>query len=190
MNEHETALRIRELDLWLARNRQAEAEFNRAEANFRNAEAALHAFRIKQPHEKKKSGRPGFWKSPHGLFFVQEVDRVRKKRNCKIAFAIDVVKKKTLQMSRWRQAHSLQNPYMEKTAATLARLSRSALQVRYQEARRYWRFVLAPELHQEEEDSVHRNFDEALSAWRAASTAWRHIIDEHSTLTRNPYDFS
>ena len=32
------------------------------------------------------------------------------------------------------------------------RLSGPALQVRYQEARRYWMFLIAPELHQKEEE--------------------------------------
>jgi hypothetical protein len=190
MNENKRTLR--RIELWLAKNRQAEAECNTAEANVRKAEAALQKFRTKQPHEKKKSGRPGFWKSPHGLFFVQEVDRVRKKRNGKIASAIRIVRTKTFQRSRWCQARGLRDPIIEQRAARLMRLSGPALQVRYQEARRYWMFLIAPELHQKEEESLKRNFDEALSAWGAASTAWRKLGEAcpNITLTRNPYDFS
>ena len=66
MNENKRTLR--RIELWLAKNRQAEAECNTAEANVRKAEAALQKFRTKQPHEKKKSGRPGFWKSPMAYF--------------------------------------------------------------------------------------------------------------------------
>jgi hypothetical protein len=181
MNEHKRALRT--IELWLAKDRQAEAECNTAEANCRKAEAALHRFYTKQPHKKKKSGRPGFWKSPHGLFFVQEVDSVRKKQNCKIAFAIETVRRKTLKRSRWWQARRLQNPIIER-AARLMRLSGPALQVRYQEARRYWMFLIAPELHQKEEESLKRNLDEALSAWRAASTAWLNLAEEHYSDTQ------
>ena len=53
-------------------------------------------------------------------------------------------------------------------------------------------FLIAPELHQKEEECLKRNFDEALSAWGAASTAWRKLGEAcpNITLTRNPYDFS
>ena len=139
MNEDERALRT--VELWLAKNRQAEANCNRTEANFRKAEVALQKFRARGPHKKQKPGRPGFWKSPAGLLFVREVDSVREKRNCSIAFAIKTVKLKAIRWSRWYQARAPRDLIME-TVKRLARTSCSALQVRYQEARRYWSFLL------------------------------------------------
>jgi hypothetical protein len=62
---------------------QAEANCKTAKADFRKAEAALHKFYATGPRKKKKSGRPGFWKSSDGLSFVWEVERLRKERRFK-----------------------------------------------------------------------------------------------------------
>jgi hypothetical protein len=181
---------LKAIDLWLARNRQAEADYKAAEAKTRKAEAALQKFYANGPHKKKKSGRPSFWKSPQGLFFVMEVDDIRKDRNCKITKAIKSVRNKTIQRTKWCQADGLKGPV---AAATLAKLPDDQLPVRYQEARRYWSFLIDPESHQREEQSLKRNFDEAFSAWSAALTAWQSLIEEARPLkdsARRALDFS
>jgi len=159
------------------------AEMRQAEANFRKAEAVLQKFYAKGPKQKEKSGRPPFWKSFHGLFFVKEVDDFAKKRkSCKVAFAIKTVK------NRWCQS-GLKDLI---TVATLAKLSHEASQVRYQEARQYWLFLLDPESYQKKEQSLQRNVDEALSAWGAATTALKYVVRASQVRigARNPYDFS
>jgi len=77
--------------LWATRAEMA--EFEQRVANFEKAEAALMKFYKRGPHSKKKSGRPSFWKSPHGCFFVWEVETILEERKCKIATAIRTAKK-------------------------------------------------------------------------------------------------
>jgi hypothetical protein len=151
------------------------AEMQQARAAFEKAEAALHKFYAKGPHKKKKPGRPGFWKSPEGHLFVLEVDRIVKERGCKIAFAIRIARKKTIEWSKWVQTDRLKG-LMIARATRLAKLTDRQLETRYQEARRYWSFLIDPEAHQKGEETLRRNFDQALAAWRAVG--------------RNPYDFT
>jgi hypothetical protein len=127
----------------------------------------------------KKSGRPGFWKSPHGLFFVWEVEGIMKERKCKTATAIRAAKKELIRAGQMSKAYGARNHLAIARAARLIQLTDdAALQSRYQEARRYWLFIIDPKAHEKEEQSLKRNVDEALSAWNKALDA------------RNPYDFS
>jgi|SRR6516164_9536868 len=151
------------------------AEMRQAQAAFEKTEAALHKFYAKGPHKKKKPGRPGFWKSPEGLFFVLEVDEIVKERGCKIAVAIRRARKETIKWSKLVQTDRLKR-LMIARAARLEKLTDRQLETRYQEARRYWSFLIDPGAHQKEEKTLRRNFDQALAAWRAVG--------------RNPYDFT
>jgi hypothetical protein len=164
---------LRTIDLKLAEMRQAEARFN-------EAETALQKFYAKGPQQKKKSGRPPFWKSFHGLFFVKEVDDIVKEKNCKITFAIQILKKK-----RWRALDSV-------SAATLAKQKDDELPVRYTEARKFWSFLLNPEAYQKEEESLRRNLREAATVWAEAATALKYLVRTSLVRigARNPYDFS
>jgi hypothetical protein len=188
MNKKGKELGITELEL--AKIRQAEVDCKTAEANFRKAEAALHKFYATGPRKKKKSGRPSSWRSPHGLFFVQEVEDLAKKRNWTNAKALRIVSK---QLSK---AYGTTNSIIAR-AARLANqsrppLARGAIQVRYSEARRYWKFLIDPESYQKKEQSLQRNLDKALSAWGEAATALRYLVRASLVRigARNPYDFS
>jgi hypothetical protein len=182
MNKKEKELEITELEL--AKIRQAETDCKTAEANFRKAEAALHKFYATGPRKKKKSGRPSTWKSPqHGAFFVQQVEDLAKKRNWTTAKALRNVSKQL--------GIGTTNPVIAR-AARLASQSLDELQVRYSEARRYWKFLMDPESYQREEQSLQRNFEEAFSAWDEAATALRYLVRASLVRigARNPYDFS
>jgi hypothetical protein len=183
MNKKGKELGITELEL--AKIRQAEVDCKTAEANFRKAEHALHKFYATGPRKKKKSGRPSSWKSQHGAFFVRQVEDLAKKRNWTTAKALRIVSKQP------SKAYSTTNPVIAR-AAKLANQSLDELQVRYSEARRYWKFLIDPESHQREEQSLERNFNEALSAWDEAATALRYLIRASLVRigARNPYDFS
>jgi hypothetical protein len=183
MNEKRKELGIIELEL-----AQAEADCKTAEANFRKAEAALHKFYAMGPRQKKKSGRPGFWKSEDGLSFVWEVERLRKERRFKIR-AIRAALKQIKQLREQAQACGEKD---DPVIARAARLANSRLQVRYSEARRYWKFLIDPESHQREQESLERNCDEALSARDEALTALKYLIRASLVRigARNPYDFS
>jgi hypothetical protein len=167
---------LRTLELKLAEMRQAEAKFN-------EADAALQKFHAKGPQLKKKSGRPPFWKSFHGLFFVKEVDEFAEKGKSKVAFAAKVVR------DRWCKPHSPEDP---STIATLAKQTHEELQVRYQEARNFWLFLLNREAYQKEEESLRNNRNEAYTAWVEAITSLRYLIRALRVRigARNPYDFS
>jgi hypothetical protein len=148
-------------------------EINQCKANYEKAIAALNEFYARGPHPKKKSGRPGFWKGPHGCDFVLRVETIKKERKCKTATAIRAAKKEFI---RWGQMAKAYDKSAVLRAARLAMLTDdAALQSRYQEARKYWLFVVDPETYEKEEQSLKRNVDEALSAWR-------------KSLTRNPYE--
>ena len=177
MNKKGKELEITELEL--AKIRQAKVDCKTAETNFRKAEAALHKFYATGPRKKKKSGRPGFWRSSDGLSFVLEVERLRKERRFKNR-AIRTTLKQTKQWSELAKACGIKE------------LAKSHIQVRYSEARGYWKFLIDPESYQKEEQSLQHNFDEALSAWGEAVTALRYLIRAALVRigTRNPYDFS
>jgi len=151
--------------LWAS---QAElAEINQRIAHFEKAKAALSEFYRRGPRSKKKSGRPGFWKSPHGCSFVWEVERIKRERKCKTATAIRVAKKELIQWGQQlSKTYSKDNPAIA-LAARLVRLTDdAALQSRYQEARRYWLFMVDPEAYQREEEALQRNFERASRRWR------------------------
>jgi hypothetical protein len=181
MNKKGKELGITELEL--AKIRQAESDCKTAEANFRKAETALHKFYATGPQKKKKSGRPGFWKSSHGVFFLQQVEDLAKKRNWTTAKALRNVNKQL--------GIDTTNPVIAR-AARLADQSFDELQVRYSEARSYWKFFIDPESSQRKQQSLERNFDEALSAWDKAATALRYLVRASLVRigARNPYDFS
>ena len=105
------------------------------------AEAALMKFYKRGPHSKKKSGRPSFWKSPHGCFFVWEVETILEERKCKIATAIRTAKKNTIERGKRSKARGYTDPIIAR-AARLAKLSDEQLQVRYQEAVSYTHLTL------------------------------------------------
>jgi hypothetical protein len=64
-------------------------------------------------------------------------------------------------------------------AARLAKLSDEQLQVRYQEARKFWLPMVDPEAYEREREALERNFEQALAA-----------LQEVAALKKNPYDFS
>jgi hypothetical protein len=189
MNKKGKELGITELEL--AKIRRAEVDCKTAEANFRKAEAALHKFYATGPRKKKKSGRPGFWKSPDGLFFVSEVERFRKERKFKTR-AITAALKQTKRWSELAKTYGTKSDPVIARAARLANQSHNELQVRYSEARRYWKFLIDPESDRREQQSLERNFDEALSAWDEAATALKNLVRTSLVRVgaRNPYDFS
>jgi hypothetical protein len=143
------------------------AEAQQALAKLIQANAALQRFWAKGPRPRKKSGRPPFWKSRHGLLFVREVDDFAHERNCKVAFAIKTIR------DRWCRSGSC----VEKSVkVALEKPSHEALQVRYQEARQYWLFVLDLESYRQQDQSLQRNFDEASAALSEITTAVRYLI--------------
>jgi hypothetical protein len=72
-----------------------------------------------------KLGRPSIWRGYAGLSFVFAVNEIRKQESCSIAQAIRYVKK---HIPGWGEL--------------LQGVSDAALQVRYQEARKYWALFL------------------------------------------------
>jgi hypothetical protein len=64
----DNAEEIAELKKKIAQAERRAAEINQRMANLEKAKAALMKFHASGPRKKKKSGRPGFWKSPHGFF--------------------------------------------------------------------------------------------------------------------------
>jgi hypothetical protein len=153
------------------------AGINQRVANFEKAEAALMKFYTRGPHKKKKSGRPTFWKSPHGLFFVQEVERIAKERKCKTATAIRAARTATIRWAEQAEARGIKGPVIAR-AARLARLTDdAALQSRYQEVRKFWLFLVDPEAYRREQEILEYNFQQALAALQEGPA-------------RNPYDFS
>jgi len=194
MNKKGKELEIIELEL--AKIRQAKGDCKTAEANFRKAEAALQKLYATGPRQKKKSGRPSFWKSQDGLFFVWEVEGLRKERRFKNR-AIRAALKQAKKRSEMVKAYGIKDSVIARESAILA--NQSHLQVRYSEARRYWKFLIDPESYQREEQSLQRNFNEALSAWNEALSAWGEAVTALRYLVRaslvrigarNPYDFS
>jgi len=170
--------------LWATRAEMA--EFEQRVANFEKAEAALMKFYKRGPHSKKKSGRPSFWKSPHGCFFVWEVETILEERKCKIATAIRTAKKNTIERGKRSKARGYTDPIIAR-AARLAKLSDEQLQVRYQEARRHWLFMVDPEAYQREEEALQCNLEQALRALeelapkknpKRSGTYWVSIVDE------------
>ena len=159
---------------------QAEAaEINQRIAHLEKRQAALTRFYKRGPHSKKKSGRPGFWKSPHGCTFVLEVERIKQERKCKTATAIRVAKKELIQWGQQlSKTYSKDNPAIARAARLVRLTDDAALQSRYQEARRYWLFMVDPEAYQREEEALQRNFERALQALQDAAPK------------KNPYDFS
>ena len=157
------------------------AQLNQAEEACKKAVAALNRFDAKGPHSKKKSGRPGFWKSPEGALFVQEVDYIveeckKRGRNISLKAAIEEVRKKTSELSKWAKTDDGLNRSLSARVARLGNLRGRGAEVRYQEAKRYWRFSLNPDEHEKEREILERKVRESLAVWRS--------------LTRNPYDFT
>jgi hypothetical protein len=137
------------------------AQMEQCAANFRKAEAALSKFYARGPRAKKRLGRPRFWKSPDGLSFVWEVERIKKERKCKTtATAIRAAKKQLIRQGQLSKTS-------EAVAARLAKLTDKELQIRYHDARNFWRFVVDPEAYNREREVLERNVDQALTAWRA-----------------------
>jgi len=147
-------------------------------ANFEKAEAALMKFYRRGPHTKKKLGRPAFWKSYDGFSFVRQVEKVLKERKCRIVTAIRIAKKLTIERGKRSKARGYTDPAIAR-AARLAKLSDEQLQVRYQEARKFWLPMVDPEAYEREREALERNFEQALAA-----------LQEVAALKKNPYDFS
>jgi hypothetical protein len=146
-------------------------------AEMRQAETALERFYAKGPQQKKKSGAPAFWKSPHGCFFVREVERIKKERKCKTATAIRKARKETIEWAKLAKACGIKDHPVIARAATLAKQTDNELQVRYQEARKYWLFVIDPEAYRREQATLQYNFEQALAAYKKGPY-------------RSPFDFS
>jgi hypothetical protein len=75
---------------------------------------------------KTKLGRPSMWRDSDGLFFVRAVNSIREVKRCSTVRAIRYVKERI-----WSEK--------------LRGVSDAALQVRYQEASKYWALYLNPE---------------------------------------------
>lgn len=129
--------KIAQAERRLSAARAKTAEINRRIANFEKAEAALMKFYTRGPRTKKKSGRPGFWKSSHGFSFVLEVENIVKERKCKISTAIRAARKKTIQWSKQSKARGFSDHPAIARAVRLAKLTDEELQTRYQEARKF-----------------------------------------------------
>jgi len=161
----------------------AQAEKRIREMN--KANSALMKFYAARPRPKKKSGRPGFWKSPAGCFFVEEVERIKKERNCKTATAIRAAKKNII---RW--AKLIKDNTSIALAAKLVKLPDQELQIRYQEARKYWLFIVDPEADERELEALKRNFKQALAASQEAAPKKNPYDFGLQAVKKNPYDFS
>jgi hypothetical protein len=138
-------------------------EIKRRIAHFEKAKAALYKFYASGPHPKKKSGRPGFWKSPPGLSFVWEVEEIAKERKCKTVAAVLAARKQTVRRAKRSQRYGTKSPAIE-AATVLEEQSRNELQVRYQEARKYWFFLIDPKAYQKEREILEYNFEQPLAA--------------------------
>ena len=138
-------------------------ENRRRLANLKQAEAALMKFYASGPRKKQKAGRPSFWKSFDGFFFVQQVERIRKERKCKAAAAIRAAAKELIRWGEQGKAYGMDKAGIAR-AARLAKLTDNELQVRYQEARKYWSFVVDSEAYEREREVLEHNFEEALRA--------------------------
>jgi hypothetical protein len=181
---------------------QAEmAEIKQCVTNFEKAEAALMKFYARGPRTKKKSGRPGFWKSSGGLAFVEQVEEIAKERKCKIATAIRIARKKTLQRAERSKASGFTNDPAIARAARLAKLSDDALQARFQEARWYWLFMVDFDAWRQKQEKLNRDYDQALAALQKAPpkatvpdvsydfSPWP-SMSPRELAEKNPYDFS
>jgi hypothetical protein len=139
--------RLSENERLLSESKQRTAETKQRLANLEKAKAALMKFYARGPHTKKKSGRPGFWVTPDGCSFVWEVERFKKKRKCKTAFAIIQVRKKTIRSANQLKARGIKSPIIAR-AARLERLANDAsLRRGYEDARRFWLFMVDPEAY-------------------------------------------
>jgi hypothetical protein len=96
---------------------------NRAErlARFAALLQRLERLSTFEPRKKKKSGRPGKWRGRDGLLLVVAVDSIMKEHNNGIADAVGRLRARS---SWWR------------------RFGHRELQIRFQEARRYWTPIL------------------------------------------------
>jgi hypothetical protein len=183
--------RLSENERLLSESKQRTAETKQRLANLEKAKAALMKFYARGPHTKKKSGRPGFWVTPDGCSFVWEVERFKKKRKCKTAFAIIQVRKKTIRSANQLKARGIKSPIIAR-AARLERLANDAsLRRGYEDARRFWLFMVDPEAYRQEEAALQYNFEQALAALQGGTPA-RNPLDFSRVegRTRNPYDFS
>lgn len=102
-------------------------EFREAIAEIRKLRPLYEVRRCRGKTGKTKLGRPSMWRGYGGLFFVRAVNVIRETKSCSIAQAIRYVKK---------HIHGLEE---------LRGVSDAALQVRYQEALKYWALFLNPE---------------------------------------------
>ena len=168
------------------------AQAERRIQDMNKAEAALMKFYAARPREKKKSGRPSFWKGPAGSFFVLEVERIKKERKkCKTATAIRVAKKNLIRLGQLFKTSGTGDSTSIALAAKLAKLTNDQeLQSRYQEARKYWLFIVDPEADERELEALKRNFKQALAASQEASTQKNPYDFGLQAVKKNPYDFS
>jgi hypothetical protein len=193
----DNAEEVAELKKKIAESKRRTAEINQRITNLKKAEAALMKFHASGPRKKKKSGRPSFWKSPQGLFFVIEVESFKKNHKCKkTAFAIREVRKKTIQRARRLKARGIKSPDIA-TAERLQRLKiDAALQSRYQEARKFWLFMIDQEAYRQKEATLQYNCEQALAALEEQPTRNSYNYNAYNNYNpynynpRNPYDFS
>src|SRR5262249_25437513 len=150
-NIAQAEMRLAVAEMRLAEMQKRRAKAKQARLTFNKAKAALEKFNAKGPRKKKKSGRPSFWRGLEGLMFVSAVQKIIKERGCKTAAAIRVAARKR------REAWGNTGP----VAARLTKaLKDRQLEVRYQEARRYWSYVIDPE-HQKKREALRRDLDQA-----------------------------
>jgi hypothetical protein len=167
----------------------AQAERRIQEMN--KAKAALMKFYAARPREKKKPGRPSFWKGPAGSFFVLEVERIKKERKkCKTATATRVAKKNLIRLGQLFKTSGTGDSTSIALAAKLKLTNDQELQSRYQEARKYWLFIIDPEADERELESLKRNFEQALAALQEAAPKKNPYDFGLQAVKKNPYDFS
>jgi hypothetical protein len=127
------------------------AELAEAVAEYRDLYKKLYGTRRGGgPTRKSKLGRPSIWRGPMGWYFFHAVTKARTSKPRSIAAAIEWVKKN--------------DPHLKDL---LSRFTRTALQVRYQEAAAEWSWVLRGDEHTAMQGSHAAAFDRVHAAFKA-----------------------
>ena len=129
----------------LGRFLEAAAEYKRVTANFLGQNGQCRSGKTKQ-------GRPRIWAGVEGLYLVQAVEEKRKNKQCTVADAI-----------RWAIAA---NPVLSRS--TIRSKPSRTLQVRYQEASKYWSRDWDEQARADDKyETALDRFDAAIEQWKA-----------------------
>jgi hypothetical protein len=147
------------------------ADLQKALAEVVETMAANKRLRARGPRGKTKLGRPGIWKSYEGRNLIRVVEKIRASKHCSIAHAI---------------RRAIKNDPALKDNKAICRLKDNALQVRYQEAVKYWSFLSGSYL--EEQDAMNARISAATEGLRAAIDRWKASLpggESHPRTLRN-----